>query len=155
MSLRRIILGAALAGFSAIALNAMADAANTQDAAANATATSQQTAQATDQAAAPAKKAKHHRNLAKLDLNSADAAALAKVHGIGEKKAQAIVSYRDQNGAYKSVDDLKNLKAENGKPLFTEKQLAHLQNRLMVSNATAAADSNMTGNAKDQAKSAS
>ena len=42
-----------------------------------------------------------------VDINSADAATLAKqINGIGPGKAQAIVDYREQNGPFKSVDDL-------------------------------------------------
>jgi competence protein ComEA len=42
-----------------------------------------------------------------VDINSADAAALATaLNGVGETKARAIVAYRDQYGAFKSVDDL-------------------------------------------------
>ncbi len=42
-----------------------------------------------------------------LDINSADAAALAEVMvGIGPAKAEAIVDYREQNGPFASVDDL-------------------------------------------------
>lgn len=42
-----------------------------------------------------------------LDLNAASAAELAaSLAGIGEKKAQAIVSYRDQNGGFQSVEQI-------------------------------------------------
>ena len=42
-----------------------------------------------------------------VDINSADAAALATaIKGVGLKKAEAIVAYRDQHGPFKSVDEL-------------------------------------------------
>ena len=42
-----------------------------------------------------------------VNINTADAAALAKaLNGIGPAKARAIVSYRDKNGPFKSVDQL-------------------------------------------------
>ena len=42
-----------------------------------------------------------------VDINAADAATLAEVMvGIGPSKAEAIVSYRKDNGPFKSVDDL-------------------------------------------------
>ena len=42
-----------------------------------------------------------------VNVNTADAAALAKaLNGIGPAKAKAIVSYRDKNGPFKSVDQL-------------------------------------------------
>ena len=43
---------------------------------------------------------------AAVDLNSATAADLQDVSGIGPKKAEAIVEYRKKNGQFKSVDDL-------------------------------------------------
>ncbi len=42
-----------------------------------------------------------------VNLNSADAATLAEaIDGIGPAKAAAIVAYREQNGPFKTVDDL-------------------------------------------------
>ena len=43
----------------------------------------------------------------KVDLNKADASTLrSELSGIGEAKAQAIVAYRESNGAFSSVDEL-------------------------------------------------
>jgi competence protein ComEA len=42
-----------------------------------------------------------------IDINTADATTLSQVmKGVGETKAAAIIAYRDQNGPFKSVDDL-------------------------------------------------
>jgi competence protein ComEA len=42
-----------------------------------------------------------------VNINTADATALAKaLNGIGPAKARAIVSYREKNGPFKSVDQL-------------------------------------------------
>jgi len=42
-----------------------------------------------------------------VNLNTADAATLQKeLAGIGAAKAKAIVSFREQNGAFSSVDEL-------------------------------------------------
>ena len=42
-----------------------------------------------------------------VNINTADATTLAKaLNGIGPAKAKAIVSYRDKNGPFKSVDQL-------------------------------------------------
>ena len=42
-----------------------------------------------------------------VDINSADAETLAQtINGVGINKAEAIVAYRDQHGAFQSVDDL-------------------------------------------------
>lgn len=46
-----------------------------------------------------------------VDINTADAATLAaELNGVGEKRAEAIVEYRDANGPFKSVDDLLSVK---------------------------------------------
>lgn len=41
-----------------------------------------------------------------VNINTADAATLEQVRGIGPSKAAAIVAYRDTNGPFASVDDL-------------------------------------------------
>jgi competence protein ComEA len=44
---------------------------------------------------------------APVDINSADAATLAKeLKGVGDTKAAAIVEYRRAHGAFKTLDDL-------------------------------------------------
>jgi competence protein ComEA len=48
---------------------------------------------------------------AKVDLNDADAATLQKeLAGVGEAKAKAIVTYRETNGPFSSVDELLEVK---------------------------------------------
>lgn len=45
-----------------------------------------------------------------VSINSASAEDLARVmNGVGLKKAQAIVSYREEYGPFKTVDDLKQV----------------------------------------------
>ncbi|MEK1911886.1 MAG: helix-hairpin-helix domain-containing protein [Pseudomonas chlororaphis] len=47
----------------------------------------------------------------KIDLNTADAAALQReLSGVGAVKAQAIVKYRESNGPFASVDELLEVK---------------------------------------------
>jgi competence protein ComEA len=47
----------------------------------------------------------------KINVNTASADALAEIlTGIGPKKAEAIVAYREANGPFKSVDDLLQVK---------------------------------------------
>ena len=42
-----------------------------------------------------------------VNINTADAAALAKaLNGVGPAKAKAIITYRDKNGPFKSIDQL-------------------------------------------------
>lgn len=49
--------------------------------------------------------------LAAVNINTADAETLAKeLNGIGVKKAEAIVEYREKNGAFKSVESLTKVK---------------------------------------------
>ncbi len=43
---------------------------------------------------------------AAVDINAADQETLMTIKGIGEKRAAAIIAYRDQNGNFKSVDQL-------------------------------------------------
>ena len=47
----------------------------------------------------------------RVDINTADAQTLATtMDGIGDAKALAIVTYREQFGPFRSVDDLKQVK---------------------------------------------
>lgn len=41
-----------------------------------------------------------------ININTADVAGLQQLTGIGQKKAEAIIQYRDKNGPFASVDDL-------------------------------------------------
>lgn len=53
-----------------------------------------------------------------VDLNKADAATIAKeLTGIGLSRAQAIVAYREKNGAFKTLDDLRKVKGIGAKTL--------------------------------------
>ncbi|MCK4863825.1 MAG: helix-hairpin-helix domain-containing protein [Gammaproteobacteria bacterium] len=46
-----------------------------------------------------------------VNINTADAQALSKnIKGVGLKKAQAIIAYREKNGAFKSIEGLKKVK---------------------------------------------
>jgi len=46
-----------------------------------------------------------------VDINTADAKTLAaNINGIGEKKAEAIVEYREKHGPFKSANDLTKIK---------------------------------------------
>ena len=48
---------------------------------------------------------------AKIDLNKADANALSKsFKGIGQKRAEAIVKYREDHGKFNSIEDLAKVK---------------------------------------------
>lgn len=44
-----------------------------------------------------------------VDLNTADAQALAALPGIGEKKAEEIIRYRETNGPFSDLQDVLNV----------------------------------------------
>jgi len=46
-----------------------------------------------------------------VNINTADKETLAAmINGVGEKKAEAIIAWRESNGPFKSVDELANIK---------------------------------------------
>ena len=46
-----------------------------------------------------------------VDINTADVSAIAgAINGVGEKKAAAIIQYREAHGPFVSIDDLANVK---------------------------------------------
>ena len=48
---------------------------------------------------------------APVNINTADAQALSKnIKGVGLKRAEAIIAYREKNGEFKTVEDLTNIK---------------------------------------------
>lgn len=63
---------------------------------------------------------------APVNINQADAASLSDLDGIGQTKAEAIVTYRETNGPFKAVGDLVNVTG------IGEKTLANNQDRLSI-----------------------
>ncbi|WP_225417966.1 helix-hairpin-helix domain-containing protein [Levilactobacillus huananensis] len=59
-----------------------------------------------------------------VNLNTATVADLQQLTGIGEKKAQKIVAYREEHGSFKSVKDLAQVSG------FGDKTVAKLQDQL-------------------------
>ena len=45
----------------------------------------------------------------KVNINKASATELTAVPGIGASTAQKIVTYRDENGKFKTIEDIKNV----------------------------------------------
>lgn len=62
----------------------------------------------------------------KINLNTADVAALQKLAGVGQKKAEKIIAFRNEHGAFKSVAELKKVGG------FGDKTLAKFQDQLTV-----------------------
>jgi competence protein ComEA len=62
----------------------------------------------------------------KVNINTANLATFANIKGLGEKKAEAIINYRNKNGNFNSVDDLLKV------PGIGEKLLAKFKEQLTV-----------------------
>lgn len=62
----------------------------------------------------------------KVNLNTASAADLQKLNGIGEKKAEKIIAYREQNGEFKKIEDLMQVSG------IGEKTFAALKDQLAL-----------------------
>ncbi len=44
-----------------------------------------------------------------VNINTATVPELTSVSGIGESRAQAIIDYREKNGRFGSIEDIKNV----------------------------------------------
>ncbi|HEO7279573.1 TPA: helix-hairpin-helix domain-containing protein [Streptococcus agalactiae] len=53
----------------------------------------------------------------KINLNKADLSSLQTISGVGAKRAQDILDYRDSQGGFKTIDDLKNVSGIGKKTL--------------------------------------
>jgi len=59
----------------------------------------------------------------KININTADSETLQELPNIGPTKAQAIIEYRNQNGSFKSIDEIKNVKGIGDKTFEQLKDL--------------------------------
>jgi competence protein ComEA len=72
-------------------------------------------------AAALAQDAAAKRTL--LNLNTATAAQLEELPGIGKATAERIIEYRTKNGAFKKIEDLMNVRGVGEKSFLSLKDL--------------------------------
>ncbi|MEK0151390.1 helix-hairpin-helix domain-containing protein [Tetragenococcus halophilus] len=61
-----------------------------------------------------------------IDINAADINELQKISGVGPAKAQAIVDYREENGAFESVEELNEISG------FGEKTVEKLRDSIKI-----------------------
>jgi competence protein ComEA len=62
-----------------------------------------------------------------VNVNTADAAAIAQeLNGVGAKKAQAIVEYREANGNFKTIESLTEVKGIGLKTVEKNRDLIEL-----------------------------
>lgn len=47
--------------------------------------------------------------MGKLNINTADAGELTRLSGIGEKRAADIIAYREENGGFSCIEDMKKV----------------------------------------------
>ncbi len=51
-----------------------------------------------------------NHDIARIDLNAADRDLLLSVPGIGQKLSERIIEYRNQQGIFRAIEELKNIK---------------------------------------------
>ena len=59
---------------------------------------------------------------ASVDINNADAKSFAALKGVGSKKAEAIIAYRDANGCFSSLESLTKVKGIGKKTIQRNKE---------------------------------
>jgi competence protein ComEA len=72
---------------------------------------------------APRQKPPAATAIAPVNLNTATAAEIATLPGIGPKAAQRIVEHRDKNGGFKKIEELMNVKGIGEKSFLKLKPL--------------------------------
>lgn len=67
-------------------------------------------------------------SLGKININTADVVKLCELPGVGESLASRIIQYREENGKFKSIEDLKNVSG------IGEKKFGSLREYIVVNN---------------------
>ena len=62
----------------------------------------------------------------KVNLNTADSAALQTLNGIGEAKAEAILAYREEHGAFSAIEEIMNV------PGIKESTFSNIKDKIAV-----------------------
>ncbi len=62
----------------------------------------------------------------RININTADAEELKTLSGIGDAKARSIIAYREKNGAFHTIDEIKNIEG------IKEGVFAKLQDHIKV-----------------------
>ena len=62
----------------------------------------------------------------KININIADSSALQTINGVGESLAGKIIAYRELNGKFKSIEDLKNVSG------IGEKKFEDIKDKVVV-----------------------
>ena len=62
----------------------------------------------------------------KININVADSSALQTINGVGESLAGKIIAYRELNGKFKSIEDLKNVSG------IGEKKFEDIKDKVVV-----------------------
>ena len=64
---------------------------------------------------------------AKIDLNKASVDELTQIKGIGQKYAERIVQYRENNGPFKHIEDIMKVKGIGPKKFESIKDLVMVE----------------------------
>lgn len=62
----------------------------------------------------------------KININTANLEELKTINGVGDAKAKSIMEYREKNGGFKSIDDIKNVTG------ITEKMFEKIKEQIEV-----------------------
>lgn len=63
----------------------------------------------------------------RVELNTADQAALETLPGIGPRTAERIIEYRNENGAFEKVEDLMNVRGIGERTFLRLRELVRIE----------------------------
>ncbi len=68
----------------------------------------------------------------KININKADETQLQDIPGIGPAKASAIIEYRELNGSFKTIEDIKNISGIGDKTFEKLKDLISVNINVVI-----------------------